>query len=204
MTADLIETQTNTHPKHPKPPKAPKAPKAPKPPKAPKASDERYTPEDVLDVVRALTGKIILDPCTTKDNRTGATYFFTAETNGLDQDWWALSQGETIYVNPPFSDLRGWTNKCRQEADKGCSIVMLLPGDTSTNWFHNSIAVYADVICHWKGRIKFITPEKPYGTGAKQPTMFAYFGKDTKKFIEVFKNYGKLALPHKEGILTLI
>jgi phage N-6-adenine-methyltransferase len=154
-----------------------------------KESDERYTPEYVLDIIREI-GPIVLDPCTTSDNRTGATTFYTFEDDGLTKDWWDASQGGLIYVNPPFSNLRGWVNKFAEEAAKGCNIVALTPGDTSTLWFQNTVCVTASAVCFWKGRIEFIRVSKAFGQGAMQPTMFHFWGPKVELFEKAFKKHG--------------
>lgn len=167
--------------------------KKPKPPKVrvQKESDERYTPEDVLDVVRAV-GPIVLDPCSTPDNRTKATYFYTFEDDGLSKDWWELTRGGLIFVNPPFSNLKGWVNKFAEESAKGCNIVVLTPGDTSTLWFQEVAWLKSSAICFWKGRIEFIKTAKAFGTKAMQPTLFIFFGKQADLFEKAFSSYGKI------------
>ena len=166
---------------------------APKPPKVrvQKESDERYTPEDVLDVVRAV-GTIVLDPCSTPANRTKATYFYTFEDDGLSKDWWELTRGGLIFVNPPFSNLKGWVNKFAEEAAKGCNIVVLTPGDTSTLWFQEVVWLKSSAVCFWKGRIEFIRTAKAFGTKAMQPTLFVFFGKQTDLFEKAFSPHGRV------------
>ena len=174
--------------------KKPRSPKgAPKPPKVrvQKESDERYTPEDVLDVVRAV-GPIVLDPCSTPDNRTKATHFYTFADDGLSQDWWEVTRGGLIFVNPPFSNLKKWVNKFAEESAKGCNIVSLLPGDTSTIWFQEIVWEKASAICYWKGRIEFIRTSKAFGTGAMQPTAFPFWGPDVDLFEKAFSSHGRV------------
>jgi len=154
-----------------------------------KESDERYTPEYVLDVVRSV-GPIVLDPCTTVDNRTGAQHFFTFEDDGFTKDWWEVSQGGLIFVNPPFSKLRNWTRKCSEEGKKGCNIVTLLPGDTSTVWFQDIVGPTASGVCFWRGRIEFIRTSKAFNASAMQPTLFAFWGNLTENFQSAYADHG--------------
>lgn len=207
--SDLELAGEHAHPKAPGTPKAPKAPKSPrvtKAPKAPKApkmrvpksTDERYTPDRILDTVRSMTGSIALDPCTTADNRTKALKFFVFDDDGLAQDWLEASGGGTIYVNPPFSQLKKWTTYCVEQAELGCSIVMLLPGDTSTRWYHDIVAKNAEVLLQLDGRVVFLLPNGTYEAGAKQPTQFAYFGPYKESFITAFKNKGTFVVPLRE------
>lgn len=156
-----------------------------------KESDERYTPDYVLDIIRGI-GSIALDPATTVDNRTGAEVFYTFEDDGLTKDWFEVTNGKLVYVNPPFSNLKGWVNKFAEEGNKGCNIVALLPGDTSTKWFQENVWDTASAICLWKGRIEFIRVSKAFGCGAMQPTLFAFWGPEVEKFENAFKLHGKV------------
>ena len=160
-----------------------------KPQRIKKESDERYTPEEILGCVRQV-GSIVLDPCTTPDNRTKAEHFFIFEDNGLEQEWYENFKDGLIFVNPPFSKLRLWMNKCVKEAEKGCQIIALLPGDTSTLWFHNYVGISADNLCFYKGRIEFLSASDKFGSGAMTSTIFAYWGKQQSKFESVFNNIG--------------
>ena len=58
-----------------------------------------FTPEYILKEIRAFM-PITLDPCTSKDNPTGAFQFYTEKDNGLTLPW-ALSG--LNFVNPPYS-----------------------------------------------------------------------------------------------------
>ena len=50
--------------------------------------------------------------------------------DGLKIDW-----SERNYCNPPYSKKIAWIKKAVEEQKKGKLTVMLLPVDTSTNWF---------------------------------------------------------------------
>lgn len=178
----MSESENQVKPKRERKPKQPKE-------RVQKESDERYTPEYVLDIVRVV-GPISLDPCTTVDNRTNATRFFTFADDGLTQDWLEVSQGGIIFVNPPFSKLRAWTKKCAEEGARGCNIIALLPGDTSTIWFQDVVGPSAAAVCFYRGRIEFIRTSKAFGAGAMQPTMFAFWGSKAKEFQNAFSPHG--------------
>lgn len=120
-------------------------------------NDERGTPiEFVRQLQNAIGGKFDLDPCSGAEPQPIAHTRFTKEDNGLAQDW---SGHETVYVNPPYSDLGNWLKKIhrettRQSPDAPGLVFALLPGNTSTQWFQNH-ATAADYLCLIEGRLKF-------------------------------------------------
>ncbi|MDB1122243.1 phage N-6-adenine-methyltransferase [Vibrio algarum] len=75
--------------------------------------------------------------------------FFTAEDDALKQDW----QGQTVYCNPPYSKLRDFATKAKEEALKGATVVMLIPARTDTQAFHESLS--DGEVRFIKGRLKF-------------------------------------------------
>ena len=50
--------------------------------------------------------------------------------NGLEMEW-----PEKCYVNPPYSKLRKWVEKCIGEASRGKQVLMLIPARTDTQAF---------------------------------------------------------------------
>jgi phage N-6-adenine-methyltransferase len=70
--------------------------------------------------------------------------------NALNCDWSSC----TVWLNPPYSNPFPWVKKAHEEALKGCTVVCLLPADTSTKWFHEWVFAKAEVR-FVQGRIKF-------------------------------------------------
>ena len=63
--------------------------------------------------------------------------------------------GETVYLNPPYSQCAKWIEKAYNEAHKPNTIVVvLLPARTDTRYFHEYIQHRAE-IRFIKGRLKF-------------------------------------------------
>ena len=112
-------------------------------------SDEWGTPTDFfnkLDVVYNFT----LDPCATAENAK-CKKFYTIEENVLEKDW----EGETVFVNPPYSKIKDWVIKAHTEGQKlNTTVVMLIPSRTDTRWWHQ-YCMNADKILFVKGRLKF-------------------------------------------------
>lgn len=151
-------------------------------------TDERYTPESVLLVVRAV-GRIGLDPCTTRDNRTGARVFFTAREDGLAKRWAGVCrEGELAFVNSPYSRgmLVQWARKVIDSWQQhSTEAIMLTPCDLGTKWA-TMLTANAHALAGWRGRIPFVKPDGSYDTGAKQPSNFWYFGERAARFERVF------------------
>jgi phage N-6-adenine-methyltransferase len=157
-----------------------------------KTSDERYTPQHVLDVVRKF-GPIVLDPCTTSDNPTGAAKFCTIDDDGLSQTWNDLAPpGSLIWVNPPYSRgmLRRWINACHAwGAFSDRHVMALIPSDLGSA-AGQLAADTAYGLCFVRGRLKFGTPDGQCSAGAKQPSVIVYWGNHASKFSVVFAQLG--------------
>jgi hypothetical protein len=85
------------------------------------------------------------------------------EIDGLG-DW-----GGSNYVNPPYSNKTPWIRKAIEQQKKGKLTVMLVPADTSTNWFHDLLVPNCE-IRFIKGRVSFNGR-----THASFPTMICIF-----------------------------
>lgn len=113
------------------------------------ASDEWSTPQDVYDKLDA-EFHFTLDPCSTGQNHKCALYYTQAE-NGLLQDW----GGQSVFCNPPYSDIGAWVEKAYREAMKDNTVVVLLiPSRTDTKYFHDFI-YHRSEIRFIRGRLKF-------------------------------------------------
>ena len=111
-------------------------------------SDEWETPDDLFNELNDKYN-FTLDPASTKDN-SKCEKFFTVEENGLIQSW----EGERVFCNPPYSQVKDWAEKASKEAEKGTLIVMLVPSRTDTIWFHKYVYDKAKIE-FLKGRLKF-------------------------------------------------
>ncbi len=90
-----------------------------------------------------------LDAAASFDNRKCDRYF-DEEDDALSQPW----EG-TVWCNPPYSNQIGkWIRKGYEEAQKGATVVMLVPARTDTRWWHEYVMRAAEI---WfvKGRLRF-------------------------------------------------
>lgn len=130
-------------------------------------SDEWNTPQALFNKLNEYY-KFTLDPCATETSRKCWKYF-SQEDDGLIQDW----SGEVVFVNPPYSNVAGWVEKCYNERNNGVTSVLLIPARTDTKWFHK-YCMKADMIQFIKGRVKFENgADKP--NSAPFPSMIVVF-----------------------------
>ena len=146
------------------------------------SSVEWYTPRHITDKVLQVFGTIDLDPCSNPgEPNIPAKNHFRKEDDGLKQEWF----GKT-YVNPPYGrSIRGWTTKLDNEYHGGNidEAILLVPARTDTKWF-NDIADHA--VCLVRGRVHFSN----CSNSAPFPSAVFYFGDNTGRFVEEFKDLG--------------
>ena len=111
-------------------------------------SDIWATPQEFFNSLNA-EFNFTLDPCALPDNAK-CSKFYTPEQNGLKQDW----SNETVFCNPPYSDIKNWVEKAYNEAKRGAKVVMLIPARTDTRYFHDFIYGQHE-IRFVRGRLKF-------------------------------------------------
>lgn len=112
-------------------------------------SDEWETPQSIFDSLDA-EFHFTLDPCANDQNHKCMLYYTKAE-NGLLQNW----GGQTVFCNPPYSEIAAWVEKAFRESRQDHTVVVLLiPSRTDTRYFHNFIYHRAEVR-FVKGRIQF-------------------------------------------------
>jgi hypothetical protein len=155
-------------------------------------SDERYTPEHVLDVVRDFAAdQIALDPCAPAfRNVTRARVTFNVEQDGLAQEWSHFVPGGSVaFVNPPYSrgQLIKWADKCVRERE--LERIALIPSDLGSKAGALAAAT-ADALCFVRGRLAFGSPEGQLPQGAKQPSVLVYWGDRAKRFQRIFDQLG--------------
>lgn len=170
--------------------------------------DDWNSPSCVLDKVREL-GPLVLDPCSNERSIVNAEVEFRLSRgeDGLRAAWATLGvAGGLVYLNPPYGDaIADWTRKATFEARRGAEIVALLPARTDTAWFQRDIAT-ANALCFWRGRLRFGAAvadqrqvalfdearaqlEEPDET-APFPSVIAYWGPRSERFVEVFSGCG--------------
>lgn len=112
-------------------------------------TDEWSTPQWLFDELDA-EFHFTLDAAASDENHKCDRYY-TKENDGLLKDW----EGETVFVNPPYSRISDWVYKAHHEGCKdNTTVVMTIPARTDTKYFHNCI-LHRSEIRFIKGRLRF-------------------------------------------------
>jgi len=158
-------------------------------------SDEYASPPSLWRPLSRAVGGFDLDPASGAESTPIAPTRYTAEDDGLSQAW----TGD-VWLNPPFGDSPStgpskrerWLQKARQEAHRDAvrSVTVLLPVDTSTQWFHTHV-VEAPVLCLMgPGRMEF-EAEKPEDTGNTSfATCVAVYGDPPEELVKSLEEFG--------------
>lgn len=127
---------------------------------------EWCTPKDFFDKLNE-EFSFDLDVAATEKN-TKCKRFFTKEDDALKQNWDCNS---AVFCNPPYGrNIKEWVKKAYTEAQKGTTIVLLIPARTDTIYFHDYIYNKAE-IRFIKGRLVFTDDKgQPNRDGKNKPT----------------------------------
>jgi phage N-6-adenine-methyltransferase len=148
--------------------------------------NEWYTPARYIELARKVLGSIDVDPASNDyaQATVRATTFYTAETNGLDKEWFGK-----VWCNPRYSrELIGrFIDKLVEEYRSGrCTeAIILTHNSTDTRWaavlFEN-----ASAMCFTRGRVKFVSLTKRIAAPA-MGQLFTYFGSRPGTFASVVR-----------------
>lgn len=132
------------------------------------ASDQWETP---LEFFRALDAEFHfdLDACANAVNAKCVKYY-DRKQDALQQRW-----DGSVWCNPPYGrEIGKWVAKGYAEAQKGSTVVMLLPSRTDTRWFHEYCS---------KAELRFVKGRLKFGNAknsAPFPSLVAIFRKEDK------------------------
>ena len=122
------------------------------------------TPDSIFNPLDAEFG-FTIDVCATEQNKK-CSLRYTEKEDGLSQDW---TQWIACWMNPPFGEQGKWVKKAYEEAQKGATVICLLPARTNTNWWHDYCM--KGEIRFIRGRVKFKGAEH----GLPQPLAIVIF-----------------------------
>lgn len=140
--------------------------------------NKSFTPKEIKDLWQ--TPKSIFNNLNREFNFTGdvaASYgnrlcedHLTEVDNSLECEWFSVN-----WLNPPYSNIMPWVNKSIVEHEKGKTIVMLVPADTSVKWFKRAYESCNEVR-FISGRLSFINAEtqKPVNGNNKGSVLFVW------------------------------
>lgn len=91
-------------------------------------------------------------------------------------------QGGAVFCNPPYGrEIGKWVRKAYEEAQRGTTIVLLIPSRTDTSYFHDFIYGKAE-IRFVRGRLKFTDDDGQEFDPAPFPSMVViYNGKEARR-----------------------
>jgi phage N-6-adenine-methyltransferase len=110
-------------------------------------SDDWETPQYLFDKLDAIFD-FTVDVCASSKNAKCSPYYTKAE-DGLRQSWTGV-----CWMNPPYGRQIGeWVKKAFDAAEKGATVVCLLPARTDTKWWQ-AYCTHGE-ISFIPGRLKF-------------------------------------------------
>ncbi|SPP32287.1 hypothetical protein ARAF_2328 [Arsenophonus endosymbiont of Aleurodicus floccissimus] len=125
--------------------------------KTPKPFKDRW--QTPIEVFQALDVEFNFKlDATADENNTLCKDFLTEQQDALTCDW---NIEGAIFCNPPYSSkMMPWVKKAaKQYRKQKKTIVMLLPSDTSTAWFHEALKTSDEVRFITEGRLLFVSTE---------------------------------------------
>jgi phage N-6-adenine-methyltransferase len=105
-------------------------------------TNDRRTPAWFLAQCQARYGRVALDAAAVRENAVTSCWYGPGSPWGVEDSLvqpWAPFDG-IVWLNPPYGPagtIEKWIAKARQERDAGARVLMLLPADTSTKWYHD-------------------------------------------------------------------
>ena len=152
-----------------------------------KAPVEWYTPQEYIEMARAVLGEIDLDPATNSlaQKWIKASSYFTKDDDGLAQQWYGR-----VWCNPPYGRrVNQWLEKAIDSYETGeIEAVILLLNRTGAAWY-SKLKKRVSAVCEVQRRIAFIDEKGQQQKSPRYYNDFLYLGRDVKTFKRVF---GKL------------
>lgn len=133
------------------------------PAQSPGRSKQDYaTPTAFLDAVKRRLGiqQFAFDFAASRANAQ-APCWYDQRMNALapHHDWLAQIGAGWGWLNPPFSKIEPWVQRCQGLWADGGKIALLVPASVGSNWYRDWVHGYAQVL-FLNGRLAFI-PEQP-------------------------------------------
>lgn len=133
----------------------------------------------------------VLDAAATEKNAKCPMYY-TPENDGLNNSLGhpigVVDIGGAVFCNPPYGrEIGKWVKKAYEEAQKGITVVLLIPSRTDTTYFHDYICGKAE-IRFIRGRLRFTDEDGKTYDPAPFPSMVVIYNNPRKGQREWIKN----------------
>lgn len=150
----------------------------------PSVKDHWQTPEHIVDSVGLLLNRrIMLDPCANDEQSAKHMHFIDEALDGLSTSWIdfiAFNEEHCtldgfVFVNPPFSQMKIWAEKCVEEANNGLIVVLLHP-DTPDTAVYQYIENHCNLQLIPTSRVNYIDPDTgKIKSGVNFPSILSVF-----------------------------
>lgn len=127
-----------------------------------KSKQDVGTQPEFLRAVERRFGPIRWDLAAHRDNHVVPQYLGPGSTHGEDSlkvSWHLL--GGLLFLNPEFSDIDPWAEKCAAEGARGARVKMLVPASIGTDWFREHVHHKALWLA-LSPRLTFVGHKDPY------------------------------------------
>lgn len=137
------------------------------------------TPWPFIRAVEAKWGPIVHDlACTRANAKAPSGYYFDEGVDALTREWALEFPTGNLWLNPPFSFIDPWAEKCAWSGIRRDGLIFLLtPASIGTDWFRARVWGNARVL-GISPRLTFEGTPDPY----PKDLMLSIFGKATDGF----------------------
>lgn len=116
-------------------------------------SKQNYrTPDDFMEAVRKRFGRISWDLAAESSNAQHE-HFYSEQDDAFKFHWHQIKDEDHesrnegwLWLNPPFSGIEPWAEKCAAEVKQGAKILFLVPAAIGSNWYWGHVAPNAHVL----------------------------------------------------------
>ncbi len=122
-----------------------------------KSKQDYSTPDDFIAAVEARFGPLVWDLAASESNAKAPGLFSEEDDSLCDATGWLpcdVGYG-LLWLNPPFTNIAPWAQKCRREFNQGARIALLVPASVGSNWFGEHVHGHALVLPLQGPRLSF-------------------------------------------------
>lgn len=142
-----------------------------------KSRQDYGTPPALIVAVARRFGPIVHDLAATPVNAK-ARSFYTEQDDAFTKDWAGEHPIGNLWLNPPFSNIGPWAERCKTQSDGRLGyILFLVPASVGSNWFMDHVHNHALVLA-LSPRLTFEGETAPY----PKDCILAVYGMGLKGF----------------------